>query len=468
VVAFWLLTRLIPPNQGEGFGGLPYFFNPVPVDVRQLASRAMKSVASGDPNAESSKALLARLGGAALPYVLPELDTLPPRGRAQVALALGPIAERMRIGSHDELSNPEAAILFWHRFWQDRALDFRPTVVRRLVRRLAARDLALRRDDLVELDTYALPELVQAMGRVRGTADVERVARLTSLAAYVSGLNWRVSEQANVGDARRTVARWLDWWAAHHANFTAFDGMARLTATLTETQFGKWAAEVTRDPLGVTSNGELVLDVMRERTPVTGWLLVAALLAGYIGGLLLGASLKGKAELFVQASAFILIGVPIAVLGLWLKSPAHPESLWRGALVLAAVWTAWTFCHTKPWSAHNAVGEPPKPGPRTGGLLSRYSNALRAGRGPISALGPDLPLLLSAAFTLEAVLGLRGLGWETLQAVSRGDRSWLMAMALTCATLTGLFQIASDTLLDAQDDHSSVHSLRTPRRPKSR
>src|SRR5690606_13925331 len=131
-------------------------------------------------------AQLATLGGAALPHILPRLDELDPKGRARVSMALEPVARRMGIGTDMDLGDPESASLFWTRFWQDREFDFRPIVVRRLVKQLAQRSLALRRDDVVQLDTFALPELVRALGRVNHSEDVERVSRLSTLMAHIT------------------------------------------------------------------------------------------------------------------------------------------------------------------------------------------------------------------------------------------------------------------------------------------
>src|SRR5690606_39186222 len=109
----------------------PRFFNPAPTNVRILTETAMAEVASAGPSAAASGAELVRLGGAALPFLLPRLDTLTPPERARVALALAPLGQRMAIGDADALDDPDAAVVFWTRFWQDRALDFRELVVRR-------------------------------------------------------------------------------------------------------------------------------------------------------------------------------------------------------------------------------------------------------------------------------------------------------------------------------------------------
>ena len=104
-----------------------------------------------------------RLGGAALPYVLPRLDDLSPEARGRVALALEPLAARMgetRAGGAD--GDADSAARFWAHFWDDRALDFTRPSADRQVTRIATRETELRDQELRRLDTYALPELVEA------------------------------------------------------------------------------------------------------------------------------------------------------------------------------------------------------------------------------------------------------------------------------------------------------------------
>ena len=81
----------------ERFLDLPRFANASPRDVRDRAAAAMSAIARSDPSADDAKKELARLGGAALPHVIPALDALDTRERATVALALAPIARRMRL-----------------------------------------------------------------------------------------------------------------------------------------------------------------------------------------------------------------------------------------------------------------------------------------------------------------------------------------------------------------------------------
>src|SRR5581483_7197086 len=60
------------------FLDLPRFINPLPQDVAARARDAAAHVAAGDAQREAAERRLAELGGAALPYVLPELEAMAP------------------------------------------------------------------------------------------------------------------------------------------------------------------------------------------------------------------------------------------------------------------------------------------------------------------------------------------------------------------------------------------------------
>ena len=201
------------PSSGWAFKQLPVFVNLAPRDVRERAVQAMRAAAKDDgPEATRARAELLRLGGAALPHVLPQLDSLEPSARGRVALALGPLALRMRVASVDDVATPERALLFFGRFWQDRSIEFRPTTVRRAVERLAERSLTLRRDDVVHADTYALEALVAALGKVQTAADAARVARLHPVLMHVTGRGEALSRAPTVDEAARAARRWQELW----------------------------------------------------------------------------------------------------------------------------------------------------------------------------------------------------------------------------------------------------------------
>ncbi len=153
------------------------------------------------------------LGGAALPFVLPAFDAPKPDVRGRVAVVLKPVAERMGIDHGDpDLDQPEHAVLFWTHFWEDRALDFTSTALERAVDRLVDHGSDVREADLLALDTYALPQLVQAMTT---TTDPVALARLTRLAHHATGRGSVIEENPTPTQIRRAIADWREWWFVH-------------------------------------------------------------------------------------------------------------------------------------------------------------------------------------------------------------------------------------------------------------
>ena len=98
------------------FLDLPRFVNADPQDVRSRAREAVAHVAAGDDRQAAAIDSLGVMGGAALPYVLPLLEALPPDARGRVARALAPVALRAGVGNPERLRRPEGAVLFWTRF----------------------------------------------------------------------------------------------------------------------------------------------------------------------------------------------------------------------------------------------------------------------------------------------------------------------------------------------------------------
>src|SRR5580704_7208504 len=108
---------LIDEARRSRFADLPRFVNTNPQDVRSRAADAVRHVATADAHAEVAARELSWLGGAALPFVLTTLETLPPDQRGRLALALAPLADRMGLTHGEDLDQAEGAVLFWTHFW---------------------------------------------------------------------------------------------------------------------------------------------------------------------------------------------------------------------------------------------------------------------------------------------------------------------------------------------------------------
>jgi peptide/nickel transport system permease protein len=472
VCAFWLLTA------GAGFrvslgpgatdepaydrAALPRFFNSNPESLRDRAARAVRSIAENTDDAPAAQRELAQLGGAALPHVLPAFDSLAPDGRARVALALSPVAARMKLGSREELSDPNAAVVFWTRFWTDRSIDFRPAVVKRAVARLADKSTAGRREDVRLLDTYALPELIAAMTPLDTPSDVERARRVANVAAEIAEKSWTIEKQASVERARSVVSQWQAWWLEHQSDYVAFDGAARTLAMVSETQYGRWAAQAAQNGLGRTASGQTVVEVVRTRAPITLGLLAVGLVCGWLTGIIVGLAGATRPhrplDLVLAMGAVGFAAVPASVLSTVLSPTGRgAQNAVAGALI-ALVAAAIVSRHQRS-AARVALDQEYMRTARAFGAgpwrLARWS--LRSSSiAVISLVGVHLPVLLTLDFVLEHAMGLEGLASPTLLAVTRHDVSWLMAVALGSTALLSLAQIVSDALMARLDPRAGV------------
>src|SRR5689334_9500181 len=93
LVTFGVFSLALGPDRGAS--ALPLFFNPDPGAVERLSMDALHAVASSGAEDSEAARTLARLGGAALPFVLPALDSLDPLARARAVRALRPVGRRM-------------------------------------------------------------------------------------------------------------------------------------------------------------------------------------------------------------------------------------------------------------------------------------------------------------------------------------------------------------------------------------
>ncbi len=455
------------------FLDLPRFFNPHPVDVKVRAEMAVADLARASDDATVSARRLARLGGAALPYVIPRLDDLPPAARGRVAVALAPIAERMGFGS-PLLEDPDRAALFWTRLWEDRSLDFTEPAVRRAVHRFILRGTGLREKQLMEADTFALGEIIESMSK---TADREALARLARAASRITGRAVEIPVDQDPGFVRRAVADWQEWWYVHRSDYVGLKGLDRLAATLSETQYGRWVLRALSGELGLsTRDGEPVLDKLRKRAPTTLHLTTLAMLTSYAVAIPIGvfsAWRRGHpvdrllaillfvlyslptfwaAQLLARVSSMPLVHLSLPVTALTIGSLASLSRYQRASLLDVVRQDYVRTARAKGLSLFRIL------------VVHALRNALIPS---VTLAGLQLPVLFGGAFIVEEVFGLQGLGHETLRAVEAHDSPWLTATILLLVVVTTLGLILSDvacgvldprvreTLLDQAGSHAS-------------
>jgi ABC-type dipeptide/oligopeptide/nickel transport system permease component len=442
---------ILDEKRREHFLDLPRFFNARPEDVRTKTSDALAHLVAGDELAPLAAYHLGRTGGAALPYVLPKLDNLPPAARGRVAVALAPIGERIGMGEPEVLRDPEQAALFWQRFWEDRALDFTDPAVRRSVSRLSRRATDLRERDLVLVDTFVLAEAIPAM---ETTTDKESLARVMSLAAHATGRGMEIAPNASDAEIARAVADWRSWWFVHETDYTTLDGAERIAASITETRYGKWMLGAAAGQLGLsTRDGQPITTKLAARAPLTLTLVVLAMVASFSIAVPLGAFSAWRRRKPVDTTLavvlFALYSLPTflaAQLLARITGGAH-LSIVAPVLALAAGSLA-TLSRYQRAAMLDVIGQDYIRTARAKGVSTFrvvVVHALRNALLPtVTLAGLQFPALLGGAFVVEEIFGLPGVGYETLRAVEVHDTPWLIVVVLLSAIVTTAAILTSD------------------------
>jgi ABC-type dipeptide/oligopeptide/nickel transport system permease component len=210
--------------------------------------------------------------------------------------------------------------------------------------------------------------------------------------------------------------------------------------------------------LGSTVQERPVLAVLRQRAPITLWLIVSALVGGYALGVALGmieaTGTHRPLRTMTCAAAVLLVSLPLASLAALTAYVAPASGSAAGAvllmlLVTLALVSRYQHCTARSVLSHEHCITLRALGAGPGRLAIRcLKNSSLA---TASLLGVHLPTLLTAAFVLEHAFGLAGLGEVSLRALQQGDVSWLMALALGTVVVVALAQAASDLILAALD-----------------
>ena len=360
------------------------------------------------------------------------------------------------------LADPLQAATFWTRFWEDRTLEFTEPAVRRAVDRLVMRATDARQKDLEEVDTYALPEIMESL---QNSHDPQQQEKLTALAAHATDHPVTIPPGADDAFRAHVVQDWMSWWYVHRTEFDALSGPERIAATFADTRYGKWVGRAATGELGVSvRDGEPIGKKLRERAPITLALTLIAMMASY------------------------LIAIPIALVSAWRRGSAIDRGLALGLFALYSLptfWTAELFVRLVPHATMSDVASGSWSGSRlifptialtlaSLATVSRYQRAamlevlgqdyIRTARAKgvslfsllvkhalrnaivptVTLAGLELPSLLGSAFIVEEIFGLPGLGYESLRAVEAHDTSWLIAMILFAAVMTTIGVLASD------------------------
>jgi len=451
LLTFAVLSSALPAD--PELEDLPLFFNPEPGAVERLSRRALEQIAATDGTQPEAQRTLTELGGAALPFVLPALDALSPEERARVVRALRPVGTRMGL-EFDPHWEPSREVLFWTRFWEEHSIDYRPSVAKRAVSRLGQRSTLLRDTEVRQLDTYALEELVAQMPP-QGESDLERARRLAQIAAAITGeIQLQIAPDADLLQAERISVAWQDWWSRHRGRYKIYSGTERVAAMLRDTRYGGWAGQAVRRKLGLVHGGRAAWDVLAQGARVTLPLFFAGVFGAWAGAVVSGVFTTRRAVLVSSAVALLRALLPVLVLAVLVSRWWGPAAgqLWVGALLMGL--------GGAPLSVPDRAQGPEA---RTAGFL-RTLAALgvapwRAGLTTVRLssarlvvqLGAHLSNLLTLTCVVEYVLGLPGLGAETIAALQHPDLNWLMAITVSAVLFAGLWHVFGEWVVSLLD-----------------
>jgi len=454
----------------ERFLELPRFLNVRPVDVRSRAAEAMRALVEGTADEEAkARREISRLGGAALPHVLPALDSLGPEPRKKVALALAPVGRRMGF-SGEGLDDPERALAFWIRFWDDRSIEFRRASVRSAVRRLSRYGTGSRAAELIELDTFVLEDVIGAMELPYDAASLERSRALVEVAAHVTEreeAEYHIAPWDDLEAARKVVERWGSFWMVYKNDFITLDGPSRVAAIVLETRYGKWALGAVTRRLGVGADGVPVLDGLTRRAPITLTLVFGAITLAYLAaiplGLLGAASRARRRDSTIAFVLLVLHAIPTAVFAILVARSSEEPGVFLATLVLALGLVAAPARQAR-WSLASALSQDHVRASLARGASRARAMIVHALPGallPIVTLATlEAPMALGGAFVVERVFGLEGLGAATISAVQTRDTSWLMVVSIFTAATATLGVIFTDIALAVLDPRLSASNLK--------
>ncbi len=458
---------------------LPLFINLSVEDARARAKNELARL-KDERTASRAQRTMAMAGGAWLPYIIPALDEIPQKERERALDALDEIARRIDVDRALTAAPDRAA--FWKRYYERYGSDFKPVRAARLVRRLIRRNDRLALAELRQLDTYCLPQVMDALDEEDIPKDAS--VRLVALAEDLTGIDDPVDPQASAAERETVILRWREWWNQRYDRYTVFEGFDYLVGSITETRYFRWLKRMLTLDFGISiRDGRPISSKLKERLPVTLLLSMLALFFAYAVAIPLGiTSAVRRGGLFdrgMMVVVFVLYSLPafwMAMLLLryfsgtgyldlfpaqGLHSPGSENwSWWKQSFDIVHHLILPVFCLSfvpmAMLARYQRVGMIQvinldfMRAARAKGLNPTQvilKHGLRNGVIPvITMLGLQIPTLVSGSVVVERIFGIPGMGYETFEAIRTHDQPWLLAVVTVTAILTLFGVIASDVV----------------------
>ena len=457
---------------------LPLFINLSIADARTHARVEIERLK--DPKtATRAGRVLAHMGGAWLPYLIPALETMSKEQKERALDALDRMAPRLGLERHLRDTPDRAA--FWKRYWATYGSDYKPVRSVRLTRRFVKREDRLVRSELMSLDTYALPQLIDALEE---DLPPETEARVVSVIVAITGIEDPLTPNATPVQRSTVLRRWREWWFQRYDKYTTFEGVDRVTGMITETRYFRWLGRIFTLDFGVSSrDGRPILEKLMEKLPTTLLLTILGLILAYGLAIPIGViSAVRRGGIFdrtMMVLFFVLYSLPtfwLAMLLLrFLGGTGHLDLFPAQGLAtpLSEHWTLSerfldrathlvlpVFCLASVSLAmltrYQRVGMikvinldfiRAAQAKGLGRTEAIFKHGLRNGVIPvITMLGLQIPYLVSGSVVIERIFGIPGMGDETFEAILSQDQPWLMATVTVTAVMTMIGVIAADAL----------------------
>ncbi len=457
---------------------LPLFINLSIADAGTYAEREIDDLADERTAPAAARALI-RAGGAWLPYILPRLEKVSAPQRVRLLSVLTEIGGRIGLADAVERANDKFA--FWQRYWRIYRSDFKPVRAARLVRRLIKGDDTLVLNEIYSLDTFCLPQLVDALDTPMSR---EALARVVGVIVNLTGIDDPVDPNGTDDAARAVIARWKEWWSKRYDRYTVFEGVRQITGAVTETRYFKWLARLASLDFGVsTRDGRPILAKLRERLPITLLLTTLGLLFAYVVAVPIGVlSAVRRGGLFDRSMmlvVFIFYSFPTFWLSMWLiRIFAGGEYLnfFPAQGLFSGRSEGWSDWQRMLDAAHHLVLPVICLSSVSAAILARYQrlgmiqvidldfmraarakglsqtqailrHGLRNGIIPVvTMLGLQIPYLVSGSVIVERIFGIPGMGYETFEAILAQDQPWLVAVVTVTAAMTMIGVVAADAI----------------------
>ena len=220
-----------------------------------------------------------------------------------------------------------------------------------------------------------------------------------------------------------------------------------------------------------TRDGVPVFDKLLARAPVTlSMALLALVLSAAIAVPLGVVAAWRRGHAIDHATALALLAfysLPTFLIAELLSTFGRPEDARVLPIVALATVSLSVMTQQQRASMIEALGQDyivvaRAKGART--LRIAVVHALRNALVPtVTLAGVQFPALVGAAFVVEEVFGIHGMGWETLRAIESRDAAWIVAVTLLCAVVTTACLVASDVVYGLLDPRVREQQVRRRR-----